>query len=199
MIIAVFALLVIIVPFASAYHVWHMASVHSTVRTDTIIVLGAAQYDGVPSPVFANRLDHAKSLYDQGVAEHIITVGGKQPGDQFTEGEAGRAYLEAAGVPGEDLEAMMTGSDTLQSLEAVAGFMNERGWRSSTIVSDPAHMARSAAIATTLGMAAQTNPTPSGPGSQITAEYIARETVGYLYYVGVQQWSVPRVIAPLEG
>lgn len=194
LIVAMVVLLVVVVPFAAAYHVWATAAVHSTTPTDAIVVLGAAQYDGKPSPVLENRLEHAQSLLAAGVAPRIITVGGKQPGDTFTEGEAGAMFLSTAGVPSDQLVPVGSGTDTLTSLQAVAQTMHNNGWTSATIVTDPAHVARSEAIATTLGIAATGNPTSTGDGSQVTSEYVARETAGYLYHSLLARWQVKQEI-----
>lgn len=194
MILAAVVILGLVVPFAAAYHVNAMAQRHSTVPTDVIVVLGAAQFDGTPSPVLRNRLDHAKGLQEAGVAPTIITVGGNQPGDRFTEGGAGRDYLLSVGADPSSVIAVEEGRDTLASMQGVAREMSQRGWHSATIVSDPAHMARSIEIGQRLGIAAQGNPTESGPGTQVTSEYLSRETVGYLYFLGNQQWSTERII-----
>ncbi|MFN7243706.1 MAG: YdcF family protein, partial [Dietzia cercidiphylli] len=76
-------LLCLAVPGFIAFRVWHVARVDDRTPADAIVVLGAAQYDGVPTPVFQSRLDHAATLYEEGVAPQIITVGGNQPGDRF--------------------------------------------------------------------------------------------------------------------
>lgn len=192
-------ILIAVVPFAASTHVVRMSTSHLTAPTDAILVLGTAQFNGTPSPVFANRLDHAKDLYTQGVAPVVITVGGNQPGDLFTEAEAGRMYLEDAGVPAESIIEVPTGEDTLTSLTAVAEVMADRDFATVTMVSDPAHMARSLAIADRLGMVAQPNGTNAGDGTTVTAEYVARETVGYLYFVFVEQWPVARILPSQLG
>ncbi|RMH68846.1 MAG: YdcF family protein, partial [Actinomyces sp.] len=87
---------------------------------DAIVVLGAAQYDGTPSPVLARRLDHALELYRAGVAPLIVTTGSNQPGDRFTEGYAGYVHLLEAGVPDEDLLVITTGASTYEQLAATA-------------------------------------------------------------------------------
>lgn len=194
LLLATVLIIIPIVPFAASAHVVRMSSSHLAAPSDAIVVLGAAQFNGTPSPVFATRLDHAKDLYLQGVAPTIITVGGNQPGDLFTEAEAGKMYLEDAGVAPESIIAVPTGEDTLTSLTAVAEEMAERGLSSITVVSDPTHMARSLAIADRLGMVAQPNGTNAGDGTNVTAEYVARETVGYLYFVFAQQWPVERIL-----
>ena len=74
-------LLCLVVPAFISFRVWHVARVDDRTPADAIVVLGAAQYDGVPTPVFQARLEHAADLYEQGVAPQVITVGGSQPGD----------------------------------------------------------------------------------------------------------------------
>jgi vancomycin permeability regulator SanA len=187
--------LVAMVPLAASLHVIRMANTHVTTPSDAIVVLGAAQFNGTPTPVFANRLDHARELYNAGVAPTIITVGGKQPGDVYTEADAGRSYLMESGVPAQSIIAVEDGSDTLTSLTPVATVMAELGLRDVTIVSDPTHMARSLAIADRLGMSAQPNGTNMGDGTNVTAEYVSRETVGYLYFLLAEQWPVSQVLA----
>lgn len=195
MALAAVALLMLVVPLVSAWHVSSVAKQDSAKATDAVVVLGAAQFDGEPSPVLRTRLDHAYDLYQQGVSPMIITVGGNQPGDRFTEAEAGRNYLIDKGVPAADVVAVPEGSDTIASLQAVAEQMAALGTRSATLVSDPTHMARSLAIADRLGIEAQSSPTASGDGTTVTPEYVARETTGFLFFLLNQQWSIPKVIA----
>lgn len=195
MALAALALLILVVPLVSAWHVSRVAKQDSSQTTDAVVVLGAAQFDGEPSPVLRTRLDHAYDLYRQGVAPTIITVGGNQPGDRFTEAEAGRNYLMSKGVPPADIVSVPEGNDTIASLTAVAEQMAGLGARTATLVSDPTHMARSLAIADRLGIEAQSSPTASGDGTTVTPEYVARETTGFLFFLLNQQWSVPKVIA----
>lgn len=199
MMVTTLALLVLLVPLVAAFHVSREATKDDRVPTDTIVVLGAAQFNGEPSPVLRTRLDHAAELYREGIAPTIITVGGNQPGDLYTEAEAGRNYLVEQGVPAQNVVAVGVGNDTIDSLKAVAVQMAGLGSRSATLVSDPTHMARSLAIADRLGIDAHGSPTDSGDGTQVTAEYVAREATGFLFFLINQQWSVPRVIAPLAG
>lgn len=156
----------------------------SVARADAIIVLGAAQYNGTPSSVFRERLDHAAQLYRSGVAGHVITTGGGQPGDAVSEGEAGARYLVGTGLPESSVDAVTTGIDTLISLRAAAAEADARGWNSVILVTDPWHMARSRAIARDLGLAVQTSPVTSGPATDdaVRARYIARELAGLLFY-----------------
>lgn len=151
---------------------------------DAIVVLGAAQYNGRPSPVFQARLDHAAALYRAGVSGHIVTVGGGQPGDASTEGESGRKYLAGLGIPTSALLAVGVGDDTVVSLRAAAAPLAARHWTSVVLVTDPWHSARSRMMARDLGWAVQVSPVTTGPAVRdgVEARYVFRETLGVLYY-----------------
>jgi uncharacterized SAM-binding protein YcdF (DUF218 family) len=153
-------------------------------RADAIVVLGAAQYDGEPSPVFAGRLDHAALLYEQGRAERVLVLGAGQPGDRFTEAEAGMAYLIEHGVPGEAIVPVPVGHTTFESLDAAAPVMREAGMSSAFLVSDPWHNARVERMAGDLGIDGHASATwQSAARSQETRfEGYVRETFAYLYY-----------------
>jgi uncharacterized SAM-binding protein YcdF (DUF218 family) len=176
---------IIVVVFYVAVHIWWVAREDQHPRSDAIVVLGASQYNGVPSPVFAARLDHAVALYDDHVATHIVTVGGKQPGDVYTEAAAGKTYLAAHGVPRSAIVALQTGRDTLRSLRAVGAEFTARHWHTAVLVTDPWHELRSRTMARDLGMTAYTSPERTGPavaGRGVEFRYIARETEAYIYY-----------------
>jgi uncharacterized SAM-binding protein YcdF (DUF218 family) len=170
---------------STALAIWWNARQDARPRSDAIVVLGSAQYNGVPSSIFEARLEHARSLYDDGVAPVIVTVGGKADGDQFTEAEAGEEYLAEAGVPSDALLAVPEGADTLESMRAVSAAFDERGWHSAVLVTDPWHSLRAERMAEDSGMAATSSPTRQGPAVQTRAtqfRYILRETAGYLLY-----------------
>ncbi|HYY44292.1 MAG TPA: YdcF family protein [Actinomycetota bacterium] len=146
-------LLVIALLAALAYPCWlgfriyqqsHRNELHTA---DAIVVLGAAQYNGRPSPVLKARLDHAVWLYRQGYSKVVVTTGGKQPGDNFTEAEAGRRYLEEHGVSASVIMSEDTGRTTLQSLRNVAAAVRPREFDSLLLVSDPLHSERIKRIA----------------------------------------------------
>lgn len=182
--VAVVALLVLVVG-GTAFRIWQYGRVDDRQHADAIVVLGAAQYDGDPSSILQARLDHAKTLYDQGVAREIVTVGGRKPADRFTEAQAGEGYLTGKGVPRNRIVEVNTGNDTLTSLQAVAGVLRAHGWRTAVLVSDPWHMFRSRTMAVASGIDAWTSPTHSGPAVQTRAtqlKYIVRETAALLYY-----------------
>ena len=175
----------VVVIGGTAFRVWQVARDDSRAPADAMLVLGAAQYDGTPSSVFAARLEHARTLYALGVAPRVITVGGKQPGDEFTEAAAGRNYLIKEGVPASAIIPVEEGSDTLLSIKAVADTMRNRGLHSLVLVSDPWHSLRTKAMAHEQGLDARTSPTRQGPAvttrsSQVHG--IIRETGALLYY-----------------
>lgn len=127
------------------------------------MVLGAAQYDGRPSPVFAARLDHAITLHGEGWAERIVVTGGIVPGDRMSEATAGRRYLVDAGVPATDVIVQPEGRNTAGSMDAVAAWLVGEGLEQVILVSDPFHLARLRLEARRLGLVAWTSPTPSSP------------------------------------
>lgn len=170
---------------STALAIWWTARQDSRPESDAIVVLGSAQYNGVPSSIFEARLEHARALYEAGVAPVIVTVGGKAAGDAFTEAEAGRDYLVRAGVPAEALLAVPEGVDTLESMRVVGRAFAERGWERAVLVTDPWHAMRAERMAEDAGMQADSSPTRQGPAVQTRAtqfRYILRETAAYLLY-----------------
>jgi uncharacterized SAM-binding protein YcdF (DUF218 family) len=128
---------------------------------DAIVVLGAAQYDGTPSPQLAARLDHSIDLWEEGHAEWVVATGGKLPGDRFTEAEASAAYLADRGVPAAAIISVGVGSTTFESLDAVAVALRARGLDEVILVTDPYHSYRSELIAEEVGLDARVSPTPT--------------------------------------
>ncbi|WP_372504160.1 YdcF family protein [Actinokineospora diospyrosa] len=180
-----FVLMGFLVVGGTAFRVWQVARVDDRDRADVVVVLGAAQYAGKPSKVLEARLRQAKSLYEQGVAEYIVTGGGRRAGDRFTEAEAGRRWLVDRGVPEDRVITVGEGNDTLGTLKAVAIEVKDRGWETAVIVSDPWHSLRARTMAKDAGLDAWTSPTHSGPIVQTRetqARYILRETAALLYY-----------------
>ncbi|TDC82959.1 YdcF family protein [Actinomadura sp. 7K507] len=177
----------VLTPLTVGARVWHQARQDERPRSDAIIVLGAAQYNGRPSPTLQWRLQHALDLYREGVAPAIVTVGGKAPGDNYTEAGAGRTWLiEKGGVPAAEVFAVPVGRDTLGSMEALGKEFDRHQWSSGVIVTDPWHGLRSKKMAEDNGIEAAASPTRSGPSVQTREtqlQYIARETGGYLSYV----------------
>jgi uncharacterized SAM-binding protein YcdF (DUF218 family) len=171
----------------SAVAVWRAAHTDeaSTVdRTDAILVLGAAQYGGDPSPVFRGRLDHGALLYERDFADRIIVMGAGQEGDATTEAQAGTDYLIGRGIPGEDVTPSPRGRTTKESIEAAATLMRDADLDSAFLVSDPWHNLRIRRMARDQGIEGYVSATwHSAAESQYTRlQGYARETFAYLYY-----------------
>jgi vancomycin permeability regulator SanA len=185
--VAVVLLLVAAVIGASALTVWraaHTDDASRVDRADIIIVLGAAQYGGTPSPVFVGRLDHALLLYRQGRADQVMVVGSNEPGDSTTEAEAGRDYLVSKGVPADAALAEPIGRTTYESLVGAASYMREHDLHTAFLVSDPWHNARIKRMASDLGIRGYASATWTSAAKSEDTRFTgyARETLAYLYY-----------------
>jgi uncharacterized SAM-binding protein YcdF (DUF218 family) len=128
--------------FRVAKDIEHQSDVEEARPADIIIVLGAAEYRGRPSPVLQARLNHALSLYRKGLAPYLLTTGGSGGDPVYTEGEVGRAYLTRHGVPSEAIVVEPEGATTAQSLEAAAEIMQRMNFHSCIVVSDGYHIYR---------------------------------------------------------
>ena len=162
----------------------HHDDASDVAHADAIVVLGAAQYQGTPSPVFRGRLQHVLLLWKQGRADLVVTVGSNQPGDRTTEAAAARDYLIAHGIPPQDIVALPVGHTTYESLQAAAQTLEDRGLHSAFLVSDPWHNARIKAMARDLGLAGYASATwTSGARSEdARGRGYLRETLAYLDY-----------------
>lgn len=172
---------------ASAITVWRAAhddGASRVDRADVIIVLGAAQYGGTPSPVFRGRLDHAVLLFRQGRADSVMVVGGKAPGDSTSEAQAGRDYLVTKGIPAGSAVAEPVGRTTYESLAGAAKYMRAHNMESAFLVSDPWHNARITRMASDLGIRGYASATWTSAATSEDARFTgyARETLAYLYY-----------------
>jgi uncharacterized SAM-binding protein YcdF (DUF218 family) len=147
---------------------------------DAIGVLGAAEYDGRPSPVYRARLDHALELYHRGIAPLIITLGGPG-GDQYNEGSVGEEYLISKGVPEEDIIAETDSSNTEESAERIAVIARTNGLHRIVVVSDDTHMFRIHEILTAEGLDVLTSPRarPAVVDKSLEFERIAHEILSY--------------------
>jgi uncharacterized SAM-binding protein YcdF (DUF218 family) len=192
-------LLVVVGSVVTLGQVWYTGKTDDQRRADVLVVLGASQYDGRPSAVFAARLDHAVELYRAGVAPRVLTVGSGLPGDTYTEAGAGASYLRNHGIPDSDLVVVPEGHDTLASLAAAAQVMDSEGWRSAVLVTDPWHTLRSRTMARDLGIDAVTSPVTEGPsvrGTFTQTRYVVREAIGYRFYQMFHRPSPPGTQAP---
>lgn len=148
-------------------------------RADAIVVLGAAQYNGRPSPVLKARLDHALELYRQGLAPMVVVTGGIGPGDRMSEATVGHKYLRAQ-VPDSAIIVRPDGRTTEESMRSVAEWMREREVARVLLVSDPFHMARLRLEARYARLEAFVSPTRTSPimaGSRTEAGYLALEAL----------------------
>ena len=186
-VVALAVMLGLVALVGSAAVVWraaHHDGAAEVSHADAIVVLGAAQYDGDPSPVFAGRLEHAALLFEQGRADTVLILGAGQPGDRFTEAEAGAQFLEDRGVPSDAVVPVPKGHTTYESLRAAARMMRRAGLQTAFLVSDPWHNARSERMARDLGIDGHASATwQSAAKSQDKRfEGYVRETFAYLYY-----------------
>jgi uncharacterized SAM-binding protein YcdF (DUF218 family) len=147
----------------AAYRIWDQGNRDERTRADAIVVMGAAQYDGRPSPVFAARLDLAIDLFHDGVAPRLIVTGGKREGDRTTEAASARGYAIEHGVPEEAILSEDTSRTTLQSIRRVAALMRGQGIGSAVFVSDPSHMLRVLRMASDEGITGHGSPTRTSP------------------------------------
>lgn len=177
-VVTLLVLAVVVYLLVTMVQVWLVSRRYEPRPAGAIIVMGAAQYNGVPSPDLAARLDEAELLWRQHYATDIMVTGSKQPGDVYTESEASARYLIAAGIPGRDIfEA--GGSDSWENLSLAAPTLLRHGDDTVLIATDPFHEARSLAIASSLGLTPYPTPTRTSPiRGTSTIPYFAKETVG---------------------
>jgi uncharacterized SAM-binding protein YcdF (DUF218 family) len=151
---------VIAVSAYTAFRIWDQGGREDARPADAIVVLGAAQYNGTPSPLFQRRIDHAIRLYRDGIAPMFIVTGGKGlEGDVTTEAEAAATYAIAHGVPEAAILVENRGRNTLESLRSVGAMLRERGLQSAVFVSDRTHMLRVLRMARDQGVTAYGSPT----------------------------------------
>jgi uncharacterized SAM-binding protein YcdF (DUF218 family) len=143
--------------------IWQQGEQDERRASDAIVVLGAAQYNGSPSPVLRARLDHAIDLYFAGLAPTFVVTGGKAREDRTTEAAAARTYVVRRGIPERAILVEDVGTSTLESVESVGAMLRERGLRTALFVSDRVHMLRVLRIARDQGLDAWGSPTTTSP------------------------------------
>ena len=170
------ALVYLVVTFVQ---VW-MASRRDEARpAEAIVVFGAAQYNGRPSPVLRARLDHAAQLYEHHIAPTIVVTGGKRPGDTTNEATASSAYLRRTyGIPDKDILREVSSTNSWQQMASAANELRKRNKEDVILVTDPFHAARVQAMADELGLESHVSPTRTSPihGAE-EMRHFARETV----------------------
>ena len=170
---------IVITAFYIARHVGDEAR-----RADVIVVFGAAEYAGRPSPVWKARLDHAYELYERGIAPVVIATGGFGSDPRFSEGGVGRDYLSRLGVPDSSLIAETQSDDTAESAKRVAAIMRANHWRTAVAVSDAYHLFRVKRFLERQGVVAYTSPRPDSVPKTRSARALAalREAVSLTYW-----------------
>jgi uncharacterized SAM-binding protein YcdF (DUF218 family) len=143
--------------------VWSTGNSDQSRHVDAIVVLGAAQYDGRPSPQLQARLDHVVELWNRGLAAFVVVTGGNQPGDRFTEASTSAAYLERQGISADVILQESHGHSSWESLLGVSRLLKARGLSSVLLVSDPFHSLRIRLTAQELGLTAYVSPTRTSP------------------------------------
>lgn len=173
--VAAVAVLVVLGYFAVTFlQVWRASTWDDAPTADAIVVMGAAQYDGRPSPVLEARLAHALMLYRNGSAPVIVVTGGRMEGDTFTEATSGYNWLRARGVPDEAILKEVQGRSTFESLSATARFLDERDVDEVILVSDGYHALRVQGIAREVGLTPHVSVVSSGDAS---IAQMGRETI----------------------
>lgn len=148
--------------------------------SESIVVLGAAQYDGKPSPVLRARLDHGIDLWNHKMGKVLVLTGGKGAGDTTSEADVGRSYARKHGVPDTAILLENKGRTTRESMLGVAELLERRGIRTAILVSDPFHMLRLSIIGRRFGLIPYTSPTrtsPISPNREKRWRYMLGESV----------------------
>ncbi len=179
------AALILLAVFASIFAIILSDSTKQELHpADAIIVFGAAQYDGRPSPVFRARLDHANELFRQGLAPVVITTGGSAADPKFSEGGVGHDYLMRKGIPESALIAETQANDTAESAERVSAIMQKNHMHSCLAVSDAYHMFRIHMLLMHQGLQVFLVPRPDSRPKSVWLSTVAlmKESASYLLW-----------------
>lgn len=164
---------------ANLVQVWRIGANDQKRAVDAIVVLGAAQYDGRPSPVLAARLEHVLALWNAGYSRHVVVTGGKQTADRFTEADTSATYLIKRGVPASAIWRETKGRTSWQSMQSVAAIAKANGVHTVLLVSDPYHMARLKGMADELGLDGFASATHTSPIKGLSAfHHMLQEAAG---------------------
>lgn len=158
--------------------VWQASRTDGASTAEAIVVLGAAQYNGRPSPVFQARLDHAADLYQRGVAPLVVVTGGRVVGDDLTEAAVAGGYLASRGVPADAVRRESYGASSYESMAAAARILRAEGADDVVLVSSPYHALRTEHIAEEVGLTGHASPATASPEQgREELEHLGRETV----------------------
>ena len=190
--ISLIVLLVIIIPLYCGFQIWSTGKSAKPVKSDIVVVLGAAQFNGVPTEILQARIDEALTVYRTHLASHIVTVGAGATGDNFTEASSSARSLRAKGVSRSAVISIPVGRDTLASTLAYVAYMKVHHFTSAIIATDPYHCYRAMAMARDLGVSASCAPSENGPAKIESSKwrYLVRETGAYLAYKTVGRFGI---------
>ena len=191
-IISLVVLIIILIPAYVALQVYNTGHNAVPTKSDAIVIMGAAQNNGIPTPILQARIEEGQRLYKEGYAPRILTVGANQKGDLWTEAQASVRALAKGQIPHSVLSAVNLGKDTLSSTIAYVDVMKKNKYASVIIVTDAYHCYRAIAMATDLGVKATCSPVKGGPGAVDKSgwHYIGRETGAYLAYKTADRFGI---------
>jgi uncharacterized SAM-binding protein YcdF (DUF218 family) len=189
--LAAWCVAIILAAFAvTAFFIVRQGNLDEARRADAIVVFGAAEYAGRPSPVYRARLDHAYELFERGLAPMVITTGGAGADPKFTEGGVGRDYLSRRGIPDRSLIAETQSKDTAESAERVSAILRANGMHNVVAVSDAYHIFRIKRLLSRRGIVAYGSPRPGSVphavGAKISA--VLRESASYVFWRLYPSW-----------
>jgi vancomycin permeability regulator SanA len=190
--ISLIILIIIAIPTFFFAQVFYEAKFPNKVSAKFSVVMGAAQYDGRPSDALEARLVEAKRLYDSGLVEKIVTVGGGAPGDRYSEARAGRIWLINSGIKRNDVIQIESGRDTIQSAKAFTDYFKKNNINNIIIVTDPYHCKRSTYVSEDFGIKAICSPVKTGPFSMENSSlrYLWREGNAYIAYRTLEKLGI---------
>lgn len=168
-----------------AASIWRYGAVDEKRPADVAIVLGAGTYNGVVSPVYQERINHGIWLYENGYVEKLILTGGYGAGSSVSDAAAAKQYAVSAGMPESDILLEERSAITQENLQYAKELMEEAGYQTAVVVSDPLHMKRAMLLAKDAGIEAYSSPTPTSryKSFKTKAKFLAREV---FYYIGYQ-------------
>ncbi len=181
--------MLLLIPIGAAAQIVLTSQIEDETPTRVIVVMDPTGAWNNQNAAKNERLERASELYKSGVAPVVMVTG---PQRSFARSQA---ELEKLGVPKNDVILQPTGTDTLGTLAVVATLLNDLGWTSATIVTDPAHSARAQVTAGKYGIDAHMTPSSGEGASSLTSEYVAREAIALVRYYLYNQWQVPRILA----
>lgn len=186
-IITFLVVLALAIPSWALFQTWYVANHSDAIKSDAIVLMGAAQLDGRPGDVLEARLKEVNRIFESNLADQVFTLGAGAPGDRFTEAGTARNWLGKNGIPWRAITAIKIGRDSYTSLEGLSKTVGAKRYNSIIIVTDPYHCLRSITIAKDFGFAAVCSPVRTGIASldQVGFRYLLREAGAYLAYISL--------------